>query len=64
MAHWIKWVIATHTAAAHCFSQQQLAHYHIKDPRCYGLAVAAAQYDIAELVKSLRSKGVDVKYAN
>ena len=28
----------------------------------YGLAVAAAQYDIAELVKSLRAKGVDVKY--
>lgn len=27
----------------------------------YGLAVAAAQYDIAELVKTLRGKGVDVK---
>lgn len=29
----------------------------------YGLAVAAAQYDIAELVKTLRAKGVDVKCA-
>lgn len=29
----------------------------------YGLAVAGAQYAIADLVKTLRSKGVDVKYA-
>lgn len=28
----------------------------------YGLAVAAAQYDIAELVKTLRAKGVNVKF--
>ena len=30
----------------------------------YGLAVAGAQYAIADLVKMLRSKGVEVKYAS
>jgi hypothetical protein len=48
-----------------CYSKFSQLPCGANEPRArarYGLAVAGAQYDIAELVKALRGRGVNVRF--